>query len=168
MAKLAKRKKSYAFLVFLVLVVIGAAVLYYYPGQNQNSQTPSSLSDSCQASGGAVTIQMACAQASDFPNTCSGLIGWAGCAPMSSSPHKYCDCGPGKCFDETECVQQNQTQSQTTSTSTASSLASCNDACVALSYKSGTCRASCYFDLSEKSVTTGNDCATWQKCCCKK
>jgi hypothetical protein len=62
-----------------------------------NNQTTDEL---CRASGGAVTTQLCCKSASDFPNTC--LIGACGCSPDNSKEVKVCDCGEGKCWDSTK------------------------------------------------------------------
>ena len=57
---------------------------------------------SCVSSGGTVKTRMCCGSTGDFPNTC--LIGACGCSPENSKETKVCDCGPGKCFDGTSCV----------------------------------------------------------------
>lgn len=68
-----------------------------------NSPKPSNpKSESCLQSGGSVVTQMCCKLASDFPNTC--LRGACGCSPDNSKEITVCDCGEGKCFDGTSCV----------------------------------------------------------------
>lgn len=58
--------------------------------------------ESCVSSGGTVSTSLCCESASDFPNLC--LIGPCGCGPQNSHQIKTCDCGPGECFNGTECV----------------------------------------------------------------
>jgi hypothetical protein len=45
---------------------------------------------------------MCCKSISDFPNLC--VIGACGCSPDNSKEITVCDCGEGKCFDGTSCV----------------------------------------------------------------
>jgi len=52
----------------------------------------------CENSGGTVKTQLCCNSVNDFPDTC--LIGACGCSPNDSHEVKVCDCGEGKCWDE--------------------------------------------------------------------
>lgn len=67
-----------------------------------------SIDERCKNSGGEVVTKSACKNADDFPNTCEQKIGWSGCAPEESSPHQYCECGKGRCFDGDVCVRKSE------------------------------------------------------------
>lgn len=68
-----------------------------------DSQIPSNPKlESCLRSGGRVAVNMCCKSTPDFPNTCA--IGPCGCSPDNSKETKVCDCGEGRCFDGTSCV----------------------------------------------------------------
>jgi hypothetical protein len=56
----------------------------------------------CIQSGGSVTTASCCLSVGDFPNLC--LIGPCGCSPDNSHLVQICDCGPGRCFDGSRCV----------------------------------------------------------------
>jgi len=58
----------------------------------------------CLHSGGTVSSAMCCASADDFPDTC--VIGACGCPPDGSHQVAVCDCGEGRCFNGTECVER--------------------------------------------------------------
>jgi hypothetical protein len=62
--------------------------------------------ESCLQSGGRVAVNMCCKSTPDFPNTC--LIGPCGCSPENSKETKVCDCGEGRCFDGTSCVDMQE------------------------------------------------------------
>ncbi len=68
----------------------------------------SELELACINSGGTVATGTCCESVDDFPNNC--LIGACGCAPKYSHQIKTCNCGEGKCWDGTACVQQTQTE----------------------------------------------------------
>jgi len=77
--------------------------------QTQNQSTTGVGDDkqkACLASGGMVSAALCCGQTQDFPNNCA--IGACGCAPASSHQIKTCQCGEGKCFDGSTCVQSSQ------------------------------------------------------------
>jgi hypothetical protein len=57
----------------------------------------------CLDSGGTVGSATCCLSTDDFPDTCA--IGACGCQPNASHEVAVCDCGVGRCFDGTECVQ---------------------------------------------------------------
>ena len=59
-------------------------------------------SKSCIQSGGNVVTKICCKSISDFPNMCA--IGACGCSPDDGKEITVCDCGEGKCFDGTSCV----------------------------------------------------------------
>jgi hypothetical protein len=56
----------------------------------------------CLSSGGTVTNTPCCQSVGNFPNTCG--IGPCGCPPANSHEVNICDCGVGKCFNESRCV----------------------------------------------------------------
>ena len=58
----------------------------------------------CLDSGGTVETAMCCLTTSDFPDTC--VIGACGCSTENSHEVNICNCGEGKCFDSTECVEE--------------------------------------------------------------
>ena len=58
----------------------------------------------CIASGGNVATSTCCLIVGDFPNTC--LTGACGCSPENSHEVKVCECGAGRCFNGTTCVDQ--------------------------------------------------------------
>jgi hypothetical protein len=60
------------------------------------------LEELCVNESGNVTTSLCCNSTEDFPNTC--LIGPCGCSPENSHEVKICDCGEGKCWNETSCV----------------------------------------------------------------
>ena len=61
------------------------------------------LEELCVNATGNVTTSLCCLSTEDFPNTC--LIGPCACSPENSHEVKICDCGEGKCWNETSCVQ---------------------------------------------------------------
>jgi hypothetical protein len=75
--------------------------IYNCPMQPANQ---TNASEACVNSGGTVTTQLCCGSVGDFPNTC--LIGACGCSPSNSHEVEYCDCGAGKCWDNSknQCV----------------------------------------------------------------
>lgn len=58
---------------------------------------PSPERQGCLDSGGTVSTGLCCANAPEFPDTCS--IGTCGCSPAASREVSLCDCAEGACFD---------------------------------------------------------------------
>ena len=56
----------------------------------------------CLDSDGTLDIRTCCLAVGDFPNTCGN--GACACAPENSHEVKFCDCGPDKCFNGSECL----------------------------------------------------------------
>jgi endo-1,3-1,4-beta-glycanase ExoK len=84
-----------------------ACMVGYHYDDNAGTCVPDSQptqpdSLSCLQSGGHVVTKMCCKSTSDFPKTC--VMGACGCSPDNSKETKVCDCGAGKCFDGTSCV----------------------------------------------------------------
>jgi len=87
-------------LVVICLIIIGSG----YWIIKSRDQVSSGAEKSCLDSGGQVSVLSCCNQINDFPNLC--LIGPCGCSPNDSHEVKTCDCGQGKCFNGTECADQ--------------------------------------------------------------
>lgn len=62
------------------------------------------LAVACTESGGTVITASCCASAEPFPDLCA--VGACGCAADSSTDTQTCDCGEGRCFDGTVCVDE--------------------------------------------------------------
>jgi uncharacterized repeat protein (TIGR01451 family) len=60
------------------------------------------LGCACITSGGTIGTSMCCLATGDFPDTCS--VGACACAPEESHEVKVCNCGEGRCFDGSTCV----------------------------------------------------------------
>jgi hypothetical protein len=60
------------------------------------------IEQACIDSGGTVETQSCCIATEDFPNLCT--TGPCGCSPENSHDVLVCNCGTGKCFDGTTCV----------------------------------------------------------------
>ena len=56
----------------------------------------------CAISDGTIKTSLCCKSTEDFPNSC--LIGACGCSITDSHEVKICDCGEGKCFDGSKCI----------------------------------------------------------------
>lgn len=56
----------------------------------------------CETSGGTVSTASCCASSEAFPDLCS--VGACGCADEDSVELAVCDCGEGRCFNGTTCV----------------------------------------------------------------
>lgn len=98
-----ENKSFYLTGIMILLVMISGCTLPPNGGNNTTSnQTANPLETACLQSGGSVINQPCCNSATDFPNTC--LIGACGCSPNNSHNIKACDCGDGKCFNGSSCV----------------------------------------------------------------
>lgn len=85
-----------------------ANVQIYYGGEKICDKTllitSSEKEQACINSGGTVTTAMCCnSTTDDFPNTC--VIGACGCSLENSHSIQTCNCGEGKCFNGSACVQ---------------------------------------------------------------
>jgi hypothetical protein len=56
----------------------------------------------CESSGGTVSTASCCGSSEPFPDLCA--VGACGCADEDSVELVVCDCGEGRCFDGTTCV----------------------------------------------------------------
>ena len=84
--------------IVIILVVIAAVAAASYL-----LAVPYAVAQACAASGGTVTTSLCCLSSGNFPNSC--LIGSCGCSLENSHQVTVCDCGEGKCWDGTTCVQ---------------------------------------------------------------
>lgn len=84
------------FLMGLLAIIL--AISACVASSNRGTDTEKACTDS----GGTVTTNLCCDSVSDFPNSCN--IGACGCSPENSHEVKFCNCGEGKCWNDTKCA----------------------------------------------------------------
>ena len=92
------------FLIITIIVLAGTA-FWFFKSQDKTPEDSRKLTDkeqTCLDSGGTVGVALCCESTDDFTDDCA--IGACGCAPEYSHRVKVCDCGEGRCFDGTKCV----------------------------------------------------------------
>lgn len=124
-----KNLKKYYPLIFSVIILILGLVAFLLPNEADktkisdlqqqvkqlqeqleqaeiidNSNQGLGAEQACLGSGGMIVEESCCASVSNFPNNC--LIGACGCSPANSHSVQGCDCGEGRCFDGSSCVDR--------------------------------------------------------------
>ncbi len=89
-------------LIAAMIIIAGGVFLVFQSREAEDSQEPTDIEKACLDSGGTVSTALCCQSTGDFPDDCA--IGACGCAPEYSHQVKVCNCGEGRCFDGTKCV----------------------------------------------------------------
>ena len=89
--------------IMIMTVVLVAGCTMYDDTDSFNNEIDS-MRNRCETGGGTFTTMLCCKNVPSLPNTC--VIGACGCSPENSRSTYYCECGAGKCWDGSSCVNQ--------------------------------------------------------------
>jgi hypothetical protein len=98
-------------IIILIIIIILGGVGYLYYQSNMIPKEGREKEQVCIDSGGTVSTGWCWKSGGNFSNTC--LVGGCDCPPgainhlLYGRKVKFCDCGPGKCFDGVGCVSLN-------------------------------------------------------------
>lgn len=101
------RESVFLALLLAAAVAVSGCTVPTSPGPGQDNNViikdVAEREQACKDAGGTVRTLVCCMGTGDFPNLC--LLGPCGCDPVQSEDTRICDCGEGRCFNGTACVE---------------------------------------------------------------